>query len=78
MYLGTGGAERSILRFQQAAIGAQGHHGKGHAELRKELVRSLLRGAVPEELYLVIADFHYIRLMETPEHLLLGGLLGFP
>ena len=71
MHLGAGGAESGRLRFQQAAIRPQRHHGEGHAELRQQLVRALFRGAVPEEFHLVVADFHHVRLTQTPEHLLL-------
>ena len=71
MHLGADGAESRRPRFQQAAVRPQRHHGEGHAELRQQLVRALLRGAVPEEFHLVVADFHHVRLTQTPEHLLL-------
>jgi len=71
MHLGADGAESRRLRFQQAAVRPQRHHGEGHAELRQQLVRALFRGAVPEEFHLVVADLHHVRLTQTPEHLLL-------
>ena len=78
MHLGAGGAESGRLRFQQAAIRPQRHHGEGHAELRQQLVRALLRGAVPEKFHFVVADFHHVRLMQAPKHLLLCSVLTRP